>query len=155
MPIRLKTVAVRDESTMQQIYEWAKACRGGAIGIAKHVCTELVLALVKKALTGLHSYQIENQVDGLLRWKKEGNQWKVFSRTGRCYVMIIYGFADRAGKVTEVKNRALVRAVRGMVEVAIINPRTGGTLKTVRTKTKTRQLSANEWAVEYWPAYKK
>lgn len=152
MPIKLKTIAVHDESTLKDLVEWAKALKGGAAGIAQKVCTDLAVAAIKSATASLHTYQIENQVDGMLRWKK-GNEWRVFTRTGRFKVTIIYQFADRQGKVTQVPYYGLARAINGKIEVAILNPKTGMTMKTIRTKTKARQVSAGEWAVEYWPTY--
>jgi len=155
MPIKLKTVAIRDENTLKDLIEWAKALRGGALGVAQKVCSELVVAAIKMAINGVHTYQVQNQIDGMLRWKKEGNEWKAFARTGRCRVAVIYSFADRQGKTTQIPYPAIARAVNGFVEVAVINPRTGMTIKTVKTSTRACQLRAGDWAVEYWPEYKR
>jgi len=154
MPIRLNRVAIQDENAWKDLVEWAKALKGGAAGVAQKVCSDLVVAAVRKAVGSLHNYQIENQVDGMLRWKKEGDEWKTFLRTGRCKVAIIYTFVGPDGTAKEVRYPALARAIAGRIEVAILNPRTGLTIRTLRTGTKARQLSAREWAVEYWPEYK-
>lgn len=154
MPITLATVAIHDESTMQALVEWAKALKGGIAGVAQKACSELAVAAIKKAIGGVHSYQIKNQTDGMLRWKK-GNEWKEFSRKGRCKTLVVYQFSGRGGTITKVSYPALVRAIQGKIEVAVTNPRTGMTLETVRTGLDAKQLSATEWTVRGWPTYPK
>jgi len=153
--IRLKSVRISDESTMKAIVDFAMALRGGAVGIAKYVVSELVVAAMKKAAGLYHTHQISNQADGIIRNKKD-NSWREFSRTGKTKTVIIYQFADRRGKITEVKYDALLRSVGGFLEVACLNPKRGGTaLAHVTTKLKTKQLAAHEWTAEGWSTWPK
>jgi hypothetical protein len=132
---------------------WAKALKGGVPGLAQQACSELVVAAIKEAISAYHDFQIANQVDGLLRYKKS-EHWMEFSRTGRVKVAVIYQFSDSKGTITEVPYPALVRCLEGFVEVEIVNPRTSMSLQTIKTKLKAKQLTANEWACEGWPTYK-